>query len=91
MKKQFAEYYEFFDNKIVDGELILGLRIDANADKKRKDANKLSKIISKQDSLYKSLLIEVSAFEQTNAYSDMFKEKQYKSPYARSVDGGTEL
>ena len=75
---KFAEYYEFFDNKIVDGELILGLRIDANADKKRKGANKLSKIISKQDSLYKSLLIEVSAFEQTNAYSDMFKEKQYK-------------
>lgn len=70
----FAEYYEMYDNK---GD-IPGLRIDAETTTKRKNSKKIESIISKQDDLFKSMLFEISAFMQTEAQVDMFREKQYK-------------
>ena len=74
---KFAEYYEFYDNKEVDGKIIYGLRIDAHT-QSRKNAKKIRKKLSKQDEVFKSLLIKYSAFNQTNAQIDLFKEQQYK-------------
>jgi hypothetical protein len=75
----FAEYYLFYDNKIINGKPILGLRQDADKDNKdQRLPNKIKRIISQQDDLFKSLLIEVSAFMQTKAQVDMFKQKQYE-------------
>lgn len=78
MNIRFAEYYYFYDTKIVNGKSILGLRIDADASEQRKESKKIQRIISKQDDLFEKLLIDISAFMQTNAQVDMFKEKQYK-------------
>ena len=78
---KFTEYLEFFDTKIINGKPVLGLRIDADADDKRKNAEKVSKMLYNKDDLYKSLLVEVSAYMQTNAQVDIFKQKNYKEMY----------
>lgn len=78
---KFTEYLEFFDTKIINGKPVLGLRIDADADDKRKNAEKVSKTLYNKDDLYKSLLVEVSAYMQTNAQVDIFKQKNYKEMY----------
>lgn len=73
----FAEYYLFYDNKEINGKTIFGLRQDAT-NKNTHVPKKLQRIIKEQDPLFKSLLIEVSAFMQTKAQVDMFKQKQYE-------------
>ena len=77
----FAEYYEFYDNKVIDGKVVYGLRIDAKTEP-RKNYKRIKKLQSKHEQdLFKPLLIEISAFMQTNAQVDMFKQKQYKDLY----------
>ena len=38
-----------------------------------------------KDTLFKDLLIEYSAFNQTNAQVDLFKEKQYKELFIKCI------
>lgn len=75
---KFREYYEFYDSKEINGKVIDGLRIDATASEPTKSARKLTKMLNKQDDLSKQLLFEISAFMETNAMPDMFRQHQYK-------------
>ena len=77
---RFAEYIKFYDTKTINGESILGLRIDANT-KQRKESKRIIRKLNKRDSLFEQLLIDISAFMETNAMPDMFREHQYKTLY----------
>lgn len=71
---EFAEYYRMYE----------GLRITNDVQKVDnklvKSYNKISSIIANQTNLkeFESMLFEISAFMQTQAQVDMFKQKQYK-------------
>lgn len=79
LNTNFAEYYLFYDNKQINNKTILGLRQDATKeDRNKRLPNKIKRILSEQDDLFKALLIDISAFMQTNAQVDMFKQKQYE-------------
>ena len=78
MNIRFAEYYKMYDNK---NENVYGLRLDAKSTKMRDNTKVLRKKIAKQDTLFEDLLINISAFMQTEAMPDMFKQKQYKELY----------
>lgn len=75
---KFREYYEFYDSKIINGKSVDGLRIDATASESRSSTRRLIKKINKQDDLANQLLFEISAFMETNAMPDMFRQHQYK-------------
>lgn len=83
----FAEYYLFYDNK--NG--IRGLRVDSEDSDIRKPTKKLQRIISQQDDLFKDLLFEISAFMNTNAQVDMFKQKQYQELFTMTNQKRYEL
>lgn len=74
----FAEYYEFYDNKIINGTTIAGMCLDPDNNRYRK----IKRIHDKhKDPLFKELLIDISALMQTNAQVDLFKQKQYSDLY----------
>ena len=77
----FAEYYLFYDNKEINGKTIRGLRVDANKEDIRKATKRIQNIKEMEDPLFKDLLVEISAFMQTNAQIDMFKQQQYSELY----------
>lgn len=65
MNIRFAEYFKMYD----------GLRVDQNS----KASTRVKRIIENQDDLasFEAMLFEISAFMQTNAQVDMFKQMQY--------------
>lgn len=78
---EFAEYYRMYE----------GLRITNdvhNVDNKLvKSYNRISKIVADQTNIkeFESMLFEISAFMQTQAQVDMFKQKQYKDLEALAI------
>jgi len=87
----FAEYFLLYDNQTINGKDVAGLRVDAyelgavQKDGKRyKEIKKLTKLldqVKREEEYYedfKTALFEISAFMNTNAQIDVYKQEQYK-------------
>ena len=78
---KFGEYIELYDNRVIDGTLVAGLRVDGRDEngKPRKGLAPLSKIMTKEDLKWKKkLLKELSAFMNTAATSDYLRKDNFE-------------
>jgi hypothetical protein len=77
-KTEFAEYIEMFDNRIIDGKWVSGLRVDAKNDKG--EIIKHKTIADKVDEyeFKKPLLKQLSAFMNTEALNDYLRKDRFE-------------
>ena len=80
----FAEYYTVYDNQFIDNRWVAGLRVDArdaDGNIKQETLKKVRKGRSEYDKMFnqnfQEMLFDISAFMQSNAQIDEYKQKQF--------------